>query len=76
MSEGFTFQLKALENLSEEGVDCFPAVMANFSSQEERWNLRQKLRSIRSDFADFEEEEIILYPFVIEHLQKANLKPS
>jgi uncharacterized Fe-S cluster-containing radical SAM superfamily protein len=76
MSEGFTFQLKALENLSEEGVDCFPAVMANFSSQEERWNLRQKLRSIRSDFADFEEEEIILYPFVIDHLQKANLKPS
>jgi uncharacterized Fe-S cluster-containing radical SAM superfamily protein len=74
MPKGFSFQLKALENLLEEGVDCFPAVMANFSSQEEIRNLRQKLKDIRSDFADFEEEELILYPFVIDHLQKANLK--
>ena len=74
MPERFTLQLKALENLSGEGVDCFPAVMANFSSQEEVRNLRQKLEGIRSDFADFEEEELILYPFVIDHLQKANLK--
>ena len=72
--ERFTLQLKALENLSGEGVDCFPAVMANFSSQEEVKNLRQKLEGIRSDFADFEEEELIPYPFVIDHLQKANLK--
>jgi hypothetical protein len=28
---------------------------------------------IRPDFADFEEEELILYPFVLEHIQKAGL---
>ncbi len=71
MPEGFASQLKALENLLEGGVDCFPAVMANFSSKEEVKNLRQKLRGIRADFADFEEEELILYPFVVDNLAKA-----
>ena len=72
--EGFTLQLKALENLLEEGVNCFPAVMANFSSREEIKILRQRLKEMRPDFADFEEEELILYPFVMDHLQKAGLK--
>ena len=72
--EGFTLQIKALENLLEEGVDCYPAVMADFSSRQEVRNLRQRLKSIRSDFADFEKEELILYPFVVDQLQKANLK--
>jgi len=71
--EGFGLQLKALENLVEEGVDCFPAVMANFSSQEEIKKLRQRLKGIRPDFADFEEEELILYPFVEENLRKAGI---
>jgi uncharacterized Fe-S cluster-containing radical SAM superfamily protein len=71
--EGFDLQLKALENLVEEGVNCFPAVMANFSSQEEIHRLRQRLKEMRPDFYDFEEEELILYPFVLEHLQKAGL---
>jgi len=72
-AESFGLQLKALENLVEEGVDCFPAVMANFSSREEIRKLRQKLREIRPDFADFEKEELILYPFVLEHLQEGGL---
>ncbi|MEW6374465.1 MAG: radical SAM protein [Thermodesulfobacteriota bacterium] len=72
--EGFDYQLKALEHLVEEGVDCFPAVMANFSSQEEIKKLRQRLKGIRSDFEDFEEEELILYPFVLDHIQKAGLE--
>ena len=71
--EGFGLQLKALEHLVEEGVDCFPAVMANFSSQEEIKRLRQGLKMIRPDFHDFEEEELILYPFVEENLKKAAL---
>jgi uncharacterized Fe-S cluster-containing radical SAM superfamily protein len=71
--EGFELQLKALEHLTREGVDCFPAVMANFSSPEEIRRLRERLKAIRPDFADFEEEELILYPFVAEHLQKAGL---
>jgi uncharacterized Fe-S cluster-containing radical SAM superfamily protein len=72
--EGFDLELKALENLVEAGVDSFPAVMANFSSHEETKQLRHRLRAIRPDFADFEEEELILYPFVEENLQKAGLK--
>jgi uncharacterized Fe-S cluster-containing radical SAM superfamily protein len=71
--EGFNLQLKALENLVEEGIDCFPAVMANFSIQKEIQKLRQRLKAIRPDFADFEEEELILYPFVEENLQKGGL---
>ena len=71
--EGFELQLKALEHLIGEGVDCFPAVMANFSTQEELQRLRQRLKEIRPDFADFEEEELILYPFVSENIQKAGV---
>jgi uncharacterized Fe-S cluster-containing radical SAM superfamily protein len=73
-SEGFTLQLKALKNLLEAGVDCFPAVMADFSSRNEIAKLRQRLKEIRPDFADFEEEKLILYHFVMNHLQKAGLK--
>jgi uncharacterized Fe-S cluster-containing radical SAM superfamily protein len=71
--EGFSLQLKALENLVQEGIDCFPAVMANFSSPEEIKELRQRLKMIRPDFYDFEEEELILYPFVEKNLKKAAL---
>ncbi len=74
--EGFGLQLKALENLVEAGVDCFPALMANFSSREEIRRLRQKLKGIRPDFDDFEEEELILYPFVSENLQRAGVTLS
>jgi len=74
--EGFELQLKALEHLVGEGVDCFPAVMANFSTQEELQRLRQRLKSIRPDFADFEEEELILYPFVSENIQRAGVALS
>lgn len=74
--EGFEWQLKALENLVEAGVDCFPAVMADFSSPEEIDRLRQRLKEIRPDFHEFEEEELILYPFVVDHIQKAGLRLS
>jgi hypothetical protein len=36
--------------------------------------LSQRLKEIQPDFANFEEEELILYPFVMDHLQKAGLK--
>jgi len=72
--EGFDYPLKALEYLVGKGVDCFPAVMANFSSQEEITKLRQRLKDIRSDFEDFEEEELILYPFVEENLKKGKIQ--
>jgi uncharacterized Fe-S cluster-containing radical SAM superfamily protein len=71
--EKFDYQIKALEYLTEEGVDCFPAVMANFSSEDKIKMLRQRLKKIHPDFEDFEEEELILYPFVQENLKKAGL---
>jgi uncharacterized Fe-S cluster-containing radical SAM superfamily protein len=74
--EGFNYSLKALEHLVEEGVDCFPAVMTHFSSQEEITKVRQRLKDIRSDFEDFEEEELILYPFVEENLKRAKIPIS
>jgi len=75
--ESFDLQLKALENLVEAGVDCFLAVMANFSSPGKTERLRQRLKAIRPDFASFEEEELILYPFVQENLRKgAFLTPN
>jgi uncharacterized Fe-S cluster-containing radical SAM superfamily protein len=71
--EGFGYPLKALEYLVKEGIDCFPAVMTDFSSREAIKNLRQELKAIRSDFEDFEEEELILYPFVSENIIKAGI---
>jgi uncharacterized Fe-S cluster-containing radical SAM superfamily protein len=71
--ERFDYQIKALEYLTEEGVDCFPAVMTNFSSQEEIKRLRKRLKGVKPDF---EEEELILYPFVQENLKKAGLSYS
>jgi uncharacterized Fe-S cluster-containing radical SAM superfamily protein len=71
--ESFNLQLKTLENLVEAGVDCFPAVMANFSSLEDIKKLKERLKAIRPDFADFEEEELIFYPFVEENLRKAGV---
>lgn len=71
--ESFDLQLKALENLVEAGVDCFPAVMANFSSLEGIKKLKERLKEIRPDFADFEEEDLILYPFVEDNLRKAGV---
>ena len=73
--EGFSLQLKALEHLVEQGVNCSPAVMTNFSSQEDIEKLRRRLKEIHSDFAKFEEEEIILYPFVVVNLQRAGMLP-
>ena len=71
--ESFDLQLKALENLVEAGVNCFPAVMVNFSSLEGIKKLKERLKEIRPDFADFEEEDLILYPFVEENLRKAGV---
>ncbi len=71
--EGFSYQVNALEHLVKEGVDCFPAVITDFSSGEAIKKLKQELKAIRPDFEDFEEEELILYPFVSENIQKAGL---
>lgn len=71
--EYFDLQIKALENLVEAGVECFPAVMTDFSSSNEIRRLRERLKEIRPDFYDFEKEELILYPFVHENLKRAGI---
>ncbi|MCK4789625.1 MAG: hypothetical protein KAV87_38145, partial [Desulfobacteraceae bacterium] len=68
--EGFDLQMKALENLVRHGVDCHPACMISFSSPENLDALRQKLKAIHPDFADFEAEELSPYPHVMERLKK------
>ena len=71
--EGFALQLKALEHLLSAGVDCHAAVMVSFSPVESRERLRQRLAAIHPVLADYEEEELILYPAVAARLTKRGL---
>jgi uncharacterized Fe-S cluster-containing radical SAM superfamily protein len=71
--EGFAWQLQALENLLAAGVECHAAVMVSFSPPENRQSLRRRLAAIHPALADFETEELILYPQVAERLAKQGL---
>jgi uncharacterized Fe-S cluster-containing radical SAM superfamily protein len=71
--EGFDLQIKALENLVEEGVHCHPAVMNCFSSKQAQQRLSNRLGSIEVYFNNMEEEELILYPAVKHRLEAACL---
>lgn len=73
--EGFRLQLKALENLSENGVDCHPAVMVSFSSKRSLRNLIRRIAEIDLKLAEqIEKEELILYPKVKENIRKYGLR--
>lgn len=67
--EAFSLQLQALRNLVDAGVKVHPACMVSFSTPENIARLRERLAEISPAFADFEVEELILYPHV-----KARLK--
>jgi uncharacterized Fe-S cluster-containing radical SAM superfamily protein len=71
--EGFALQLKALEHLLAAGVDCQAAAMISFSPGESRQGLRRRLAAIHPALADYEEEELILYPAVAARLTKRGL---
>jgi uncharacterized Fe-S cluster-containing radical SAM superfamily protein len=71
--EGFALQLQALEHLLAAGVECHPAVMVSFSPPPARESLRRRLNAIARAFADFEVEELILYPAVVERLRRRGL---
>jgi len=63
--EGFTLQLKALENLLRKGIRCHPAAMISFSTKESVQQLAERLKTINTRLAeDLEFEELILYPKV------------
>lgn len=72
--EGFRLQLKALENLVKDGIECHPAVMTSFSQEESLKQLARQLGSISQKLADnLETEELILYPSVKRKIQKHEL---
>jgi len=73
--EGFKLQLKSLEELVEANVSCHPSIMTSFSSRKNLDALIGKLGSISSELAkEVEIEELILYPHVINRIQKCALK--
>ncbi len=71
----FKLQMSALEHLVECGVAVHPACMVSFSTEDRIKALRTRLAAIHPSFADFEEEEVILYPAVEERLKKMDLVP-
>jgi len=73
--EGFTLQLKALENLANANVSCHPSVMASFSPQKNLQSLIERIGQISPKLAEeIEIEELILYPHVAQRLRKYNLR--
>jgi len=73
--EGFALQLRALENLSREGVKCHPAVMVSFSTEESLQQLDERLKIIDSGLTgELESEELILYPQVKRKIERHNLR--
>jgi uncharacterized Fe-S cluster-containing radical SAM superfamily protein len=74
-SDGFTLQLKALQNLTDAGISCHPSVMTSFSPRKSLQQLVQRLKQISPKLADeLEIEELILYPHVIKRMKKHKLK--
>lgn len=73
--EGYTLQLKSLQNLTEAGVSCHPSVMASFSPRKALHKLIERLRQISPKVAeDVEIEELILYPHVVKRIRRYGLK--
>jgi len=74
MPEGFDLQLRALEYLFDAGVSCNPAVMISFSSPKKLERLRRRIFVMMpSLMEEFEEEELILYPHVLDRLNRFNV---
>ncbi|MCS7102890.1 MAG: radical SAM protein [Candidatus Korarchaeum sp.] len=74
--EIFELQLRALENLADEGVSAHPAVMLSFSSEDSLRKLLERIERIEPDYLrKFEEEYVFLYPHVKERLKRAGLSP-
>jgi uncharacterized Fe-S cluster-containing radical SAM superfamily protein len=73
--EGFTLQLRALENLLRQGVSCHLAAMISFSTKENVQSLAERLKVINPKLAEeLEFEELILYPKVKRKIEEHRLK--
>lgn len=73
--EGFGLQLRALQNLVRENVQCHPAVMVSFSPENSLPRLVERIRAIEPKLVEeLETEELILYPSVQTKLRRHGLK--
>lgn len=73
--EDFKLQLKDLEKLVKADVSCHPSVMASFSPKTKLAALAGRLKRISPKFAEeLEIEELILYPHVVNRIQRYGLK--
>ena len=73
--EGFKLQLKSLKKLIEADVSCHPSIMASFSSRKNLDALIKRLGSMSPALlGGVEIEELILYPHVINRIQRYGLK--
>ena len=74
-TDSFKLQLKSIEKLVEADVSCHPSIMASFSPRKSVEMLIKRLGSMSSELArEVEIEELILYPHVINRIQKYGLK--
>ncbi|MEM1584100.1 MAG: radical SAM protein [Nitrososphaerota archaeon] len=79
--EFFDLQLKALENLIEQGAkpceQVYPAVMLSFSERKDYELLQEKLSDIHPLLSKcIDEEYVILYPHVVKLLEVRKLRPK
>jgi len=73
--EGFKLQFESLEKLVEADISCHPSIMSSFSSRENLDELIKRLGRISPELArEVETEELILYPHVINRIQRCGLK--
>jgi uncharacterized Fe-S cluster-containing radical SAM superfamily protein len=73
--DGFKLQLKAIEKLVEADVSCHPSIMASFSPRKNLETLIKRLGNTSLELAsEVEIEELILYPHVVNRIQKYGLK--
>jgi uncharacterized Fe-S cluster-containing radical SAM superfamily protein len=73
--DGFKLQLKSLEKLIEADISCHPSIMTSFSPRRNLDTLMKRLESVSSKFVEEAEiEELILYPHVINRIQRYGLK--
>jgi uncharacterized Fe-S cluster-containing radical SAM superfamily protein len=73
--QGFTLQLKGLENLVSAGVSCHPSVMVSFSDPGNIRKLGERLAAVAPFLKrEMEIEELILYPHVTKRLKDTGFK--
>ena len=73
--EGFKLQLKSIEKLVEAGASCHPSIVASFSPRKALEMVIKRLGSMSSELArEVEIEELILYPHVVNRIQKYGIE--